>query len=77
MSPAAFQAWLAPGARLPLVFGTTTVLFTAGPTTYEFDIVCEDADFRPRCAGFRRVGGDHDRSGDAHPVTEAADRGAR
>ena len=25
------QAWLAPGARLPLVFETTTVIFSAGP----------------------------------------------
>ncbi|MPV49769.1 hypothetical protein GCG21_07060 [Pseudactinotalea sp. HY160] len=33
------QAWLAPGARLPLVFARTTVLFTAGPTTYELTIV--------------------------------------
>lgn len=30
------QAWLAPGARIPLVFGQTNVVFTAGPTTYEF-----------------------------------------
>jgi len=29
------QSWLAPGGRLPLVFGRTTVVFTAGPTTYE------------------------------------------
>lgn len=33
------QAWLAPGARLPLVFARTSVLFTAGPTTYEVTIV--------------------------------------
>ncbi len=33
------QAWLAPGARLPLVFARTTVLFTAGPTTYELTVV--------------------------------------
>lgn len=32
------QAWLAPGARLPLVFSMTSVIFTAGPTTYEFNI---------------------------------------
>ncbi len=32
------QAWLAPGASLPLVFDHTIVWFTAGPTTYEFDI---------------------------------------
>ncbi|MGA1836537.1 hypothetical protein VD659_06350 [Herbiconiux sp. 11R-BC] len=32
------QAWLAPGARLPIVFGLTTVVFTAGPTSYEFTV---------------------------------------
>jgi len=32
------QSWLAPGARLPLVFGSTTVVFTAGPTTYDLAI---------------------------------------
>lgn len=33
-----FQAWLAPGASIPLIFDVTTVWFTAGPTTYEFDV---------------------------------------
>jgi hypothetical protein len=33
------QAWLAPGAQLPLVVDRTVVWFTAGPTTYEFDIL--------------------------------------
>lgn len=32
------HSWLAPGGRLPLVFGRTTVVFTAGPTTYEVSI---------------------------------------
>ena len=32
------QAWLAPGARIPLVFSQTNVIFTAGPTTYEFSV---------------------------------------
>ncbi|MCU1482571.1 MAG: hypothetical protein JWQ19_3357 [Subtercola sp.] len=32
------QAWLAPGARLPLVFRLTTIVFTAGPTSYEFTV---------------------------------------
>ncbi|ACQ80014.1 conserved hypothetical protein [Beutenbergia cavernae DSM 12333] len=36
------QAWVAPGARLPLVFARTTVLFTAGPTTYELTIAGEE-----------------------------------
>lgn len=39
------QAWLAPGARLPLVFAHTTVLFTAGPTTYELGIVGDEPTF--------------------------------
>jgi hypothetical protein len=32
------QAWLAPGARLPLVFETTSIIFSAGPTTYEVTV---------------------------------------
>ncbi len=32
------QAWLAPGAKLPIVFPELTVMFSAGPTTYEFTI---------------------------------------
>lgn len=32
------QSWLAPGARLPLVFEHTIVVFSAGPTTYEVSI---------------------------------------
>jgi hypothetical protein len=39
------QAWLAPGARIPLVFARTIVWFTAGPTTYEFDIQIDEAPF--------------------------------
>jgi len=40
------QAWLAPGARLPLVFQRTTVVFTAGPTTYEFVVHATEPTFR-------------------------------
>jgi hypothetical protein len=36
-------AVLAPGALLPLVFDTTMVRFTAGPTTYEFSVRLGDA----------------------------------
>jgi hypothetical protein len=32
------QAWLAPGAKLPIVFPQLQVLFSAGSTTYEFTI---------------------------------------
>ncbi|THG34943.1 hypothetical protein E6C70_02350 [Glaciibacter flavus] len=34
----AVQAWLAPGARLPLVFQHMHVMFSAGVTTYDFEI---------------------------------------
>jgi len=44
-SAGALQAWLAPGGRVPLVFPDTTVLFTAGPTTYEIEIRCPDPTF--------------------------------
>jgi hypothetical protein len=39
------QAWLSPGARLPLVFARYSVWFTAGPTTYEFDIAVDSASY--------------------------------
>ncbi|MBI5161152.1 MAG: hypothetical protein HY996_07035 [Micrococcales bacterium] len=32
------QAWLAPGAKLPIVFQTMTVMFSAGSTTYDLTI---------------------------------------
>lgn len=32
------QAWLAPGAKLPIVFEAMTVMFSAGSTTYDFTI---------------------------------------
>lgn len=35
----ATQAYLQPGARLPIVYSETTILFTAGPTTYEMRLV--------------------------------------
>jgi hypothetical protein len=41
------QAWLAPGARLPLVFERSVVWFTAGSTTYEFDVVLTEPPFTP------------------------------
>jgi hypothetical protein len=39
------EAFLAPGAVLPLVFEQTVIRFTAGPTTYEFAICLPDAAF--------------------------------
>jgi hypothetical protein len=39
------QAWLAPGARIPIVFHATYVIFTAGPTTYELRIFSDAPKF--------------------------------
>lgn len=39
------EAFLAPGAALPIVFARTSVRFTAGPTTYEFEIVHDEPPF--------------------------------
>jgi hypothetical protein len=39
------QAWLNPGARIPLALERFTVWFTAGPTTYDFDIVVDTPAF--------------------------------
>ena len=41
-----FQAWLAPGARIPLALEALTVWFTAGPTTYDFDILVDSPAFQ-------------------------------
>ena len=40
-----FHAWLAPGATLPLVFPSTSLRFTAGPTSYEIEVVLDGAPF--------------------------------
>ncbi|WP_125773489.1 hypothetical protein [Antribacter gilvus] len=39
------QSWLPPGNRLPLVFPTTSIVFTAGPTTYELMAQLDDAPY--------------------------------
>ena len=40
------QSWLPSGGRLPLVFGVTTVIVTAGPTTYELSVHIENPAYR-------------------------------
>lgn len=51
-----FQAWLAPGARLPIVFDRTFVWFSAGPTTYEIEIDLAIAPFTPVVARSTNAG---------------------
>lgn len=41
------QTWLAPGAKVPVVFPRSVVYFTAGPTTYDLDIVVDEPPFVP------------------------------
>ncbi|KRC63084.1 hypothetical protein ASE14_04700 [Agromyces sp. Root81] len=36
------QAWLAPGAKIPIVFQTVHVMFSAGATTYDFTVHAEE-----------------------------------
>jgi len=41
------QAWLVPGARIPLAQRRTLVWFTAGLTTYDFEIIVDVPAFAP------------------------------
>lgn len=41
------EAFLGPGAVLPVVFEETTIRFTAGPTTYEITLRHDEPAFRP------------------------------
>ncbi|MER3387591.1 MAG: hypothetical protein RIC81_09225 [Microcella pacifica] len=51
------QAWLAPGARLPLVFETVHVLFSAGSTTYDFTIRSQEDYYGPAGSALNVIGG--------------------
>lgn len=55
-SSGGMQAWLAPGARIPLVFGRTNVIFTAGPTTYEFAVHLRTPAFRQESPNEEGIG---------------------
>jgi len=41
----AVQSWLSPGARMPLVFERSVIVFTAGPFTYELSLHTEEAPY--------------------------------
>lgn len=41
------QSWLSPGSRVPVVFPDSVVYFTAGPTTYDFEIKLSDPPLAP------------------------------
>jgi len=50
------QAWLSPGARLPIVFERLHVLFSAGSTTYDFTIHSGDDYFSSSSSLLNTVG---------------------
>jgi len=54
------QSWVSPGTRLPIVFPHTTVVFTAGPTTYELTAELADAPYDEVVADDLRGDGDGD-----------------
>lgn len=41
----AVQSWLSPGARMPLVFERSVIVFTAGPVTYELSLHTDEAPY--------------------------------
>jgi hypothetical protein len=55
-SSGGMQAWLAPGARIPMVFSHTNVVFTAGPTTYELSVHVKTPAFRQQAREQDSVG---------------------
>lgn len=61
-------AWLAPGARLPLVFERTSVVFSAGPTTYELLVHASEPTFRATVRESESTG---DSTIGAVPLTES------
>ncbi|GAA4160702.1 hypothetical protein GCM10022286_17120 [Gryllotalpicola daejeonensis] len=50
------QAWLAPGARLPIVFQKLHVMFSAGSTTYDFMVHSEGNVYETSSVLSREVG---------------------
>jgi hypothetical protein len=52
----AVQAWLAPGAKLPIVFRLMHVMFSAGSTTYDFTVYSEDNPFDASPLQLREAG---------------------
>jgi hypothetical protein len=60
-----FQAWLNPGAKIPLAMRRLIVWFTAGPTTYDFEIHVASPVFKSVTADAATDDGDGDEVGAA------------
>jgi len=52
----AVQAWLAPGARLPIVFQKMHVMFSAGSTTYDFTVHADGTTYETSSVALREAG---------------------
>jgi hypothetical protein len=50
------QAWLAPGAKLPIVFEAISVIFSAGSTTYDFSIHSDEDYYNTTVAATHSAG---------------------
>ncbi|WP_211212395.1 FHA domain-containing protein [Gryllotalpicola ginsengisoli] len=50
------QAWLAPGARLPIVFQKMHVMFSAGSTTYDFTVYADGNVYETSSVNLRQAG---------------------
>ncbi|MDP9800810.1 hypothetical protein J2S49_000886 [Arcanobacterium wilhelmae] len=50
------QSWVGPGTRLPLVMQNMSLVFTAGPTTYEIDLTIPESVYQTTNTGKDEVG---------------------
>lgn len=52
------QSWLSPGASIPMVFEDATIVFTAGPTTYELTVHSSSAQYAASAQTHATVAGE-------------------
>lgn len=50
------QSWIGPGTQIPLVVHSMSLVFTAGPTTYEIDVTVPDTMYEVSSMGTDEVG---------------------
>ena len=50
------QSWIGPGSQIPLVVHNMSLVFTAGPTTYEIDMTVPDTMYEVSSTGREDVG---------------------
>ena len=50
------QSWIGPGSQIPLVVHDMSLVFTAGPTTYEIDLTVPDTMYEVSSTGREEAG---------------------